>query len=174
MSARWPTRKNSLRLKDWDYRTPGYYFITILTYKRIHYFDDLELKQIIEAKIEAIPMWEKTSHIEIDTYAVLPDHTHILFYLGEADIDLEHPNPNKAPRSVGAAMGTFKRSCTRAIRKTLNGNLATLWQRGYHDRIVRDKKELNNIRRYIELNPIRWEEDREDLDSLLAKMTYHP
>lgn len=28
-----------------------------------------------------------------------------------------------------------------------------LWQRGYHEHIIRDEKSLNNIRRYIKANP---------------------
>ena len=36
-----------------------------------------------------------------------------------------------------------------------------LWQRSFHDRIVRDRDELDRIRRYIVNNPARWEEDNE-------------
>jgi len=31
-----------------------------------------------------------------------------------------------------------------------------VWQRGYHDRIIRDAADLARIRRYIEINPARW------------------
>ena len=37
-----------------------------------------------------------------------------------------------------------------------------LWQRGYHDRIVRDEAELNRIRAYIANNPANWHMDDEN------------
>ena len=33
--------------------------------------------------------------------------------------------------------------------------------------------ELNATREYIRLNPIRWAGDRDNLDELVSKMTYH-
>ena len=47
-----------------------------------------------------------------------------------------------------------------------------VWQRGYYERIIRNERELNAIRYYIQQNPVCWAEDRENLDGLLAKMTY--
>jgi REP element-mobilizing transposase RayT len=38
-----------------------------------------------------------------------------------------------------------------------------LWQRNYHDRIIRDERELHARQRYIGLNPARWAEDEENL-----------
>ena len=45
-----------------------------------------------------------------------------------------------------------------------------VWQRGYYERIVRNEREQNAIRRYIRANPSRWAEDRENLDTLIAKI----
>jgi REP element-mobilizing transposase RayT len=36
-----------------------------------------------------------------------------------------------------------------------------LWQRGYHDRIVRNDRELEAIRRYVHDNPAAWANDEE-------------
>jgi REP element-mobilizing transposase RayT len=33
-----------------------------------------------------------------------------------------------------------------------------LWQRGFFDRVIRNRKELNQIRSYISSNPLRWGE----------------
>jgi putative transposase len=41
-----------------------------------------------------------------------------------------------------------------------------LWQRGYHDRVIRDLDELKRIIRYISENPMRWSQ-KMDEDSLL-------
>jgi hypothetical protein len=37
-----------------------------------------------------------------------------------------------------------------------------VWQRGYHERIVRDDDELEAIRRYVVENPVRWSADPEN------------
>jgi len=39
---------------------------------------------------------------------------------------------------------------------------APVWQRNYHEHIVRDKDDLQRIRRYIRDNPARWAEDPEN------------
>jgi REP element-mobilizing transposase RayT len=31
-----------------------------------------------------------------------------------------------------------------------------LWQRGYHDRVIRDEEHLRRVRDYIANNPVRW------------------
>ncbi|MCZ7667199.1 MAG: hypothetical protein M5U34_08280 [Chloroflexi bacterium] len=47
-----------------------------------------------------------------------------------------------------------------------------VWQRGYWERIIRNDRELNAVRQYIRDNPLRWQEDRDNLDKLLPKMRY--
>jgi len=42
---------------------------------------------------------------------------------------------------------------------------AKLWQRNYHEHIIRSDSELNAIRRYIQENPLRWNEDRDNPDN---------
>ncbi|MDY6893607.1 MAG: transposase [Chloroflexota bacterium] len=44
-----------------------------------------------------------------------------------------------------------------------------LWQRNYWERIVRNERELNLIRRYIIENPLRWEVDEENPVNIPAK-----
>jgi REP element-mobilizing transposase RayT len=47
-----------------------------------------------------------------------------------------------------------------------------VWQRGYYERIIRNERELNSIRQYIQQNPIRHAQNRDNLDQLFIKMTY--
>ena len=37
-----------------------------------------------------------------------------------------------------------------------------LWQRNYYERVIRNDRELNLIREYIEGNPAKWETDEEN------------
>ena len=41
-----------------------------------------------------------------------------------------------------------------------------VWQRNYHERIVRNERELNAIRHYIRDNPDRWADDAENPDRI--------
>lgn len=36
-----------------------------------------------------------------------------------------------------------------------------LWQRSYHDHVIRDDADLERVRTYMENNPLRWMEDEE-------------
>ena len=38
-----------------------------------------------------------------------------------------------------------------------------MWQRNYHERVIRNDEELHALRGYIRNNPARWEEDSEHL-----------
>ncbi|MBN2789624.1 MAG: hypothetical protein JXR69_05505 [Candidatus Delongbacteria bacterium] len=50
-------------------------------------------------------------------------------------------------------MRSFKHYVTKNINQT-NKNINFKWQRSFHDRIIRNEKELYNIRQYIRNNPI--------------------
>ena len=41
-----------------------------------------------------------------------------------------------------------------------------LWQRNYYDRIIRNEKELDKIRKYIFENPLKWELDKNNSENL--------
>jgi len=71
---------------------------------------------------------------------------------------------------VGAIVGNFKSLVTRRINRLRRTPGERVWQRGYYDRIVRNPRELDAIRRYIRDNPARWAEDCENLDALTRKM----
>jgi REP element-mobilizing transposase RayT len=58
--------------------------------------------------------------------------------------------------SLARLINQFKATTTRLIN-TRRGTPGTpVWQRGYHDRIVRDDIELAIVRRYIRDNPKNW------------------
>ena len=51
---------------------------------------------------------------------------------------------------------------TSRIRKLWNDPSAVVWREDYFEPIVRNEKELLNIREYILSNPLRWTWDREN------------
>ena len=66
----------------------------------------------------------------------------------------------RAPRSLGSIMAGFKASVTSRAKRELN--IAGIWQRNYYDHIIRNDRELENIRWYIHNNPLNWQLDRDN------------
>jgi putative transposase len=72
-------------------------------------------------------------------------------------------NPAGPPSgSLGAIVGNFKSVTTRRINRIRKTPGARVWQRNYYERVIRDERGLNAVRRYIRNNPGRWSEDREN------------
>ena len=53
-------------------------------------------------------------------------------------------------------IGQFKSA---VVRYTKLNDISFEWQARYHDHIVRNQEEMNNIANYIEQNPAKWETD---------------
>jgi putative transposase len=81
---------------------------------------------------------------------------------------------NALAGSLGVVVGRYKTAVTTRINQLRHSTGAKVWQRGYYERIIRNQRELAATRQYIINNPRRWAEDRDNLDALLSKMTYHP
>jgi REP element-mobilizing transposase RayT len=63
---------------------------------------------------------------------------------------------------LGAIVRAFKSAVTKRVNDLRATSGARIWQRGYHEHIIRDEEELDRIREYITLNPQRWAEDHEN------------
>ncbi len=62
--------------------------------------------------------------------------------------------------SLGSIIAGFKASVTSRAKRELN--MAGIWQKNYFDHIIRNDRELNNIRWYIAHNPLNWQLDRDN------------
>jgi REP element-mobilizing transposase RayT len=68
---------------------------------------------------------------------------------------------------LGAVIGAFKSLTTngyiRGVREWGWTPFARrLWQRNYFERVIRNDREWNALRQYIQDNPMRWAQDREN------------
>ncbi|MDH7489256.1 MAG: hypothetical protein QHH80_07075 [Anaerolineae bacterium] len=62
-------------------------------------------------------------------------------------------------------MRSFKSAVARRINE-LRGTLgAPVWQRNYYERIIRNDREWNAVREYIQNNPANWAQDAENPDA---------
>jgi len=182
----------SHRLKSHDYTEPGYYFITVCVENRECIVGKVAAGQVelnesgrfVDYRIREC--CAGLSSVFVDTYVMMPNHVHILFGViaVEAEgakhsrtIEIEvqgHERANAWPLqgdrpargtkggSIGAIVQNLKSVTSRGINR-LRGTLGCpVWQRDYYDHVVRDVDELDRIRTYIEQNPARWNEDKEN------------
>src|SRR5699024_10029353 len=63
-------------------------------------------------------------------------------------------------QTLGAIIRGYKSAVTTKINKKRDTTGRKVWQRNYHDHIIRDEPSLNLIRYYIVHNPNQWYEDR--------------
>ncbi|NDV94353.1 hypothetical protein D0T84_05395 [Dysgonomonas sp. 521] len=61
--------------------------------------------------------------------------------------------------SVGAIIGGYKSMVTARINCLRNLPGAPVWQRSFHDHIIRNQTAFDNITDYIINNPTRWQDD---------------
>jgi len=80
----------------------------------------------------------------------------------QSPVGSQSPSP-----TVGKIIGLFKSITTHRYLHGVKelGWLpfeGRLWQRNYYEHIVRNDQELENLRRYISENPLKWELDQEN------------
>jgi hypothetical protein len=66
------------------------------------------------------------------------------------------------PKSLSSLMAGFQSAVTSKINQLRGTPGQRILQRNYYDHIIRNEKELFNIRQYIINNPLKWELDREN------------
>lgn len=170
-------KRKSIRLPNYDYSQGGCYFITICTKDKICYFGDISKGEIKLSEIGEIAYenWENTPahypNVNLDEFIVMPNHIHGLLWLmnDETSVGAQNLEPvqkvkNKKhgfqkiiPKSVGSIIRAYKASVTQWCN---NNSFAQFkWQRNYHERIIRNERELKAVREYIINNPSKWSED---------------
>lgn len=85
-------KRESYRFKNWDYRNPGIYFITICTKDRAYHFGDCENGKVLwnESGEVASKFWKEIPmhfpHVKLDEYIVMPNHVHGILILVDMDV----------------------------------------------------------------------------------------
>ncbi|MDD2482845.1 MAG: transposase [Candidatus Shapirobacteria bacterium] len=170
----------SSRLLNWDYSTPGFYFITICTYNHNNFFG-----KIINNKMELSKMGIITnqclinipkhfSNVILNEYIVMPNHVHILLNLSkplsnsvethhDASLSIKYNNyyyhriAIRSSQTIPLVIKQFKSATTRQINpKTIFFS----WQPRFHDHIIQNEKEYLIIKQYIKNNIKNWNKDK--------------
>jgi putative transposase len=160
-------RRNSIRLPNYDYTTPGAYFVTICAFRKWRIFGE-----IVDGKMNLNEWgtivrdeWIKTgqlrSNITLDEYVVMPNHWH-----GIIRIDACRGTARCAPTATARQFGSmdadsipsiiraFKSAVTCRINALRKTPCVPVWQRNYYEHIIRNERELTKCRQYILDNPL--------------------
>ena len=175
--------RRSIRLQNYDYSQAGLYFITICTYHA-----ECLLSRVIDGRTylnkygaivenEWLKTGEMRDNVELDAYIIMPNHLHGVILLAERCRGTMHRAPTKpSPKhesfgkpvsgSIPTIIRGFKSIVTKKIHKLRSSTGVPVWQRNYYEHIIRSENKLQRIREYIISNPVQWETDIENPDSI--------
>jgi putative transposase len=173
-------KRKSTRLEGYDYSKEGMYFVTICTHKRFHLFGHIENGAMFlnDAGKFADQCWNEIPahfpHAVLHEYVVMPNHVHGILELaidGYSDDGPEYYPPldenfatafASPSRTVGSIICGFKIGVTKWFRNNMAKDFPphqSLWQRNYHDIILKDYRLYDIFSNYIHNNPAKWSED---------------
>lgn len=155
-----PQRKQN-RLNGYDYSQNGCYFVTICTKNRCPLFwvttlnphcvgadiiRPLSYKSnlsehgiIVETAIQNVSKYYPSA--KIDHYVIMPDHIHMI-------LTISNDTANGRIISAPTVIGQLKRYVSKKIG-------FSIWQKSYHDHIIRNESDYATAAEYIESNPLR-------------------
>ena len=155
--------RKQLRLENFDYNSPGSYFITVCTQKRAPILGrivgggaldapSVELSNagiVVKKHIDRINLID--AHLTVDKYVIMPNHIHLLFS-SENDAAGASPCP-----TISDVVCSFKSLTTRKCKQAGWNN--SVFQTSFHDHIIRNRDDYREIWHYIHTNPQRWKSD---------------
>ena len=181
----YPKRKKN-RLEKYDYSQNGAYFITICTDDRKCLLSRIVGGGVLDAPATHLSHYgtvverriQEMNRVYPDVqtvkYVIMPNHVHLLVCISRSGNRAGH-GPSTAPAGacgeqppkaalserrtpaptnavIPHYVSTFKRLCNREFGKDI-------WQRSFHDHIIRDEAHYQLIWQYIDTNPARWQQD---------------
>ena len=150
-----PIRKKN-RLEKYDYSSCGAYFITVCTLNRKNYFwknvgaiidrpQNIELSFYGETVNNAIQkITSAYPALSLDSYVIMPNHIHLLLRV-YAD---EFGRPLVAP-TISRVIKQLKGIVSKQVG-------ISIWQKSFHDHIIRNLEDYEEHINYIYENPMRW------------------
>ena len=107
----------------------------------------------VEAQIQKIS--HVYPHVLVDKYVIMPNHIHIIAVIKDgANIDNSGTRRGASPTKavIPQIVQSMKSMTTRKFG-------FDMWQRSYHERILRNEEEYRVRWQYIDNNPAKWAED---------------
>ena len=162
-----PKRK-PIRIGDYDYSTPGAYFITVCTANREKIFwsdrrcelcspacntqtgdqrsplrvELSDVGKIVDAEIQK--MNTVYDAVRVDKYCIMPDHIHFIL-----SIDTDENGRTQFAPTISRVIKQFKGSITKQVGRPI-------WQKSFYDHGIRNQQDYDEIWAYIENNPLKY------------------
>jgi REP element-mobilizing transposase RayT len=178
--------RKSIRIKGRDYSLNGYYFVTLCTNDREDFFGEVKngIMGLSDIGCIAAVLWQEIpehfDNVELDEKIIMPNHIHGILKLKNWYFCCRGAI-NRAPtteihggatgiynpmgkNTLGEIIRWFKGRAAYEIRKI--GYDGFFWQSRFYDHIIRNSDELNRIRKYIQKNPQKWQQDRNNPENL--------
>lgn len=130
-------RRKINRLPSYCYIGPNWYFITACTVDRLPRLSEAHL---VESLLGALGAQCAAHSIDVYAYCFMPDHLHLELVGLAKDSNL------------AAMMKGFKGEGTSIGRRD---GIRNLWEKGFHDHILRPTDNANAVAWYIFQNPVR-------------------
>ncbi len=157
-----PRQRKQNRLQGYDYGRPGSYFITICVEKHAEMLGEVcrgahcapayirlsDIGRAVENAILQIPNCHK--NVRVDKYVIMPNHIHMILVLAQ-----DRGRAMRAPTRRSTIPGIL-RGMKEAVTKSIG---FPIWQKSYHDHIIRSEADYQRIWEYIDTNPAKWRED---------------
>ncbi len=152
-----PERKPN-RLSGYDYSAAGAYFVTLCTKDKRCVLgkvvgEDIILPnysvrlsaygKIVDEAIKNISLHYE--NVTVDKYIIMPNHIHLILMFEQSGRMISSP-------TLSQVIGQMKRYASKKAG-------IPLWQRSFHDHIIRGEGEYQKIWEYIEFNACKWKED---------------
>jgi REP element-mobilizing transposase RayT len=161
--------RRSVRMPGHDYGQGGVYLVTICTQDRDCRFGDVVGDSMCPndagAMVEAT--WKEAAAVcrgvETESFQLMPNHIHALLVIASGSTEPSALRVTSLPEFV-------RRFKTMTMKRYAGGVRADrwpafrhrLWQRGYHEHLVRNDHARQRILGYIAANPSRWMSDSEN------------
>ena len=89
----------------------------------------------------------------VEKYVIMPNHIHMIITISEDEKPIwSSGTPTPTNSLIPQFVSTFKRYCNREYP-------IPIWQRSFHDHIIRGEKDYLKIWEYIDTNVLKWEDD---------------
>ena len=176
-------KRKQIRLKGYDYSQNGLYFVTVCTknHSQILWKPQIDVGATLGRPLSEYRMSNGYKNIKsiltdygiiidneinniskcynygvnVDEYVIMPNHIHLIIKINKIVFDI-NGRPQVAPTNkvptVSRIMQQFKGAVTKQIG-------ISIWQKSFYDHIIRNRKEYEIIVKYIQENPMKWEED---------------
>jgi REP element-mobilizing transposase RayT len=193
------SHRRSIRLRGYDYRQAGAYFVTLCAQDRACLFGAIEHGKLdlspagLMIRQVWIEMALRYPGVTVDQFVTMPNHLHGIIIMAAGEelsvgagpcacpaLDADGRPQGAAPTKLrlGDLVQRFKTLTTRRYATAVREQKwpafrDRIWQRNYYEHVIRDEDELLRARTYIQENPLKWDLDPENAAHVQSRYEIH-